>query len=88
MTLSTSDIKGRIKSVSVNTSDSDTIDNSELYVLVGGVQFGDIKTLKNDMTKFTFSESSLPSGKIDIIWKTNSGGLSYYLQSVEVVYQE
>ena len=57
-------------------------------MLVNGVQFGEKKRLTNDMTKFTFSEDSLPSGKIEIVWNTLSGGLSYYIQSVEVEYQE
>lgn len=88
MKLWTDNVTGQIKSVSIATSDSDTTDNSEVYVLVNGVQFGEKKTLSNDMTKFTFSDDSLPSGKIEIVWNTLSGGLSYYIQSVEVVYQE
>ncbi len=88
MNLWTEDITGQIKSVSVTTSDSDTVANSELYVLVNGVQFGDKKTPTNDMTKYTFTDSTLPSGKIEIVWNSLSENLSYYLKSVEVVYQE
>lgn len=88
MNLWTKDISGQIKSVSIATSDSDTTDNSEVYVLVNGVQFGEKKTLTNDMTKYTFSDGTLPSGKIEIVWNTLSGGLTYYIQSVEVEYQE
>lgn len=88
MNLWTKDISGQIKSVSIATSDSDTTDNSEVYVLVNGVQFGEKKTLTNDMTKYSFSDGTLPSGKIEIVWNTLSGGLSYYIQSVEVEYQE
>ncbi len=88
MNLWTDDISGQIKSVSIATSDSDEIDNSEVYVLVNGVQFGEKETLSNLMTKYTFSDGTLPSGKIEIVWNTLSGGLSYYIQSVEVEYQE
>lgn len=88
MNLWTDDISGQIKSVSIATSDSDEIDNSEVYVLVNGVQFGEKETLTNNMTKFTFNDGTLPSGKIEIVWNTLSGGLSYYIQSVEVEYQE
>lgn len=88
MNLWTEDISGQIKSVSVTTSDSDTTANSELYVLVNGAQFGEKQTPTNDMTKYTFSDDTLPSGKIEIVWKSLSEDLSYYLQSVEVVYQE
>lgn len=88
MNLWTDDISGQIKSVSIATSDSDTTDNSEVYVLVNGAQFGEKKTLTNDMTKYTFSDGTLPSGKIEIVWNTLSGGLAYYIQSVEVEYQE
>lgn len=88
MNLWTDDISGQIKSVSIATSDSDTTDNSEVYVLVNGVQFGKKINPTNDMTKYTFSDGTLPSGKIEIVWKTLSGGLAYYIQSVEVEYQE
>ena len=88
MNLWTKDISGQIKSVSIATSDSIGQNNSEVYVLVNGVQFGEKINPTNDMTKFTFSDSTLPSGKIEIVWNTLSGGLSYYIQSVEVEYQE
>ena len=88
MNLWTKDISGQIKSVSIATSDSIGQNNSEVYVLVNGVQFGEKINPTNDMTKFTFSDSTLPSGKIEIVWNTLSGGLTYYIQSVEVEYQE
>lgn len=88
MKLWTEDITGQIKSVSVATSDSDTVANSELYVLVNGVQFGDKQIPTNDMTKYTFTDSTLPSGKVEIVWNSLSENLAYYLKSVEVVYQE
>lgn len=90
ITLSTEDIPGSIKSVSVTTSYSDEANakEAELYVKVGGENFGTRKALINDLTTYTFTESQILSGKIEICWNSISEGLSYFVRGVEVVYQE
>lgn len=90
ITLSTEDIPGSIKSVSVTTSYSDETNakEAELYVKVGGENFGTRKALINDLTTYTFTDSQILSGKIEIIWNSVSDGLSYFVRGVEVVYQE
>ena len=90
ITLSTEDIPGSIKSVSVTTSysDVDNVKEAELYVKVGGENFGTRKALINDLTTYTFTESQILSGKIEICWNSISEGLSYFVRGVEVVYQE
>ena len=88
--LSTEDIPGSIKSVSVTTSYSDetNVAEAELYVKVGGENFGTRKSIINDLTTYTFTESQILSGKIEIIWNSISDNLSYFVRGVEVVYQE
>lgn len=88
--LSCEDIPGFIKSVSVTTSYSDESNaaEAELYVKVGGENFGTRKALINDLTTYTFTESQILNGKIEIIWNSMSDNLSYFVRGVEVVYQE
>lgn len=90
ITLSTEDIPGSIKSVSVTTSYSDETNakEAELYVKVGGENFGTRRSLTNDLSTYTFTESQILSGKIEITWNSISEGLSYFVRGVEVVYQE
>lgn len=90
MSLSTKDVPGTVKSVSVTTSYSDEKNaaKAELSVKIGGVSFGTKKTLVNDMTKYTFNDSITASGEIIITWKSLSDKLSYFIRDVEVVYQK
>ena len=90
MKLSAANIPGTIKAVSITTSHSDESNKkqAELSVKVGGKNFGSRKNLVNDMTKYTFTGTSAASGEIEINWKSGSEGLSYFIRSVEVIYQK
>lgn len=90
MTLSTDDIPGNIKSVSVTCSYSDETNakKAELSVKVGGETFGTRKALINDMTTHTFTDSKPASGEIVIEWDSQDEGISYFIRNVEVIYQE
>ena len=90
MTLSTDDIPGNIKSVSITCSYSDetNVKKAELSVKVGGETFGTRKTLINDMTTHTFTDSKPANGEIVIEWDSQDEGISYFIRNVEVIYQE
>ena len=85
MRLYTSDIQGTIKAVKVTCSDSDSSKQAEVSVKVGENAFGTVQKLSNDMTTFAFTGSA--SGQIEILWNSDEDGIGYYLQSVEVIYQ-
>lgn len=90
MTLSSEDIPGTIKAVSITTSYSDKNNalKAELSVTVGGKNFGSRKNIVNKMTKHTFTDSSPASGKIEIKWTSKDKKISYFIKKVEVVYQK
>ena len=90
MRLHTADIPGTIKSISVTCSYNDETNakQAEVYAKVGGVNFGTRKSMVNEMTTFTFNDSISASGEIEIIWESKDTGISYFLRSVEVIYQE
>ncbi len=85
MRLYTPDISGTIKAVKVTCSDSDSSKQAEVSVKVDGNAFGSAQKLSNDMTTFAFTGSA--SGQIEILWNSEEDGIGYYLQSVEVIYQ-
>ena len=86
MRLYTSDIPGTIKAVKVACSDSDSSKQAEVSVKVGETAFGTAQKLSNDMNTFAFTGSE--SGQIEILWNSEEDGIGYYLQSVEVIYQD
>ncbi len=90
MRLHTADIPGTIKSISITCSYSDETNakKAEVYAKVGGVNFGTRKTVVNDMTTFTFNDSITASGEIEILWESKDSGISYFIRSVEVIYQD
>ncbi len=85
MRLYTSDIPGTIKAVKVTCSDNDSSKQVGVSVKVGENTFGSAQKLSNDMTTFTFTGSA--SGQIEILWNSDEDGVNYYLQSVEIIYQ-
>ena len=88
--LHTTDIPGNIKSISVVCAYSDESDQkkAELYAKVGGENFGTRKSLKNEMSTYTFTDSISASGEIELIWDSQEAGISYFIKSVEVIYQD
>ena len=85
MRLYTSDIPGTIKAVKVTCSDSDGSKQAEVSVKVGETAFGTAQKLSNTMSTFAFTGSA--SGQIEILWNSDDTGISYFLRSVEVIYQ-
>lgn len=88
--LHTTDIPGNIKSISVVCAYSDEANQkkAELYAKVGGENFGTRKSLINDMSTYTFTDSISASGEIELIWDSQEAGISYFIKSVEVIYQD
>ena len=88
--LHTTDIPGNIKSISVACAYSDEANQkkAELYAKVGGENFGTRKSLINDMSTYTFTDSISASGEIELIWDSQEAGISYFIKSVEVIYQD
>ena len=78
--LSTSAIKGTVKSIKVNTSGASDTD-AKLNVTVGGSAFGSEATLTNAAAEYTFSGSA--SGEIVLKWTATQKAI--YLKSIEIV---
>lgn len=82
MTLSTSDIKGTIESIIINTSGAKDIKGS-CTVLVDGIQFGNEITLTNTATNYTLTDSA--SGTI-VLSFTQTSSKAIYIKSITVTY--
>ena len=84
MTLSTSDIKGTIESIKINTSGAKDIKGS-CTVLVGGIQFGNEITLTNTATNYTLTGSA--SGTIVLSFTQTSSKAIYIMFTLTFVTQ-
>ena len=40
------------------------------------------------MSTYTFTDSISASGEIELIWDSQETGISYFIKSVEVIYQD
>ncbi len=82
LTLSTSDIEGKITEIVINTSGASSV-NANFTVSVGGVQYGEATKLTKTATSYTFEGSA--SG--DIVFSyTQTSSKALYIKSITVVY--
>ena len=82
LTLSTSDIKGEITKIVINTSGASSIAGS-CTVTVGGAQFGSAITLTKTATSYTLTGSA--SGDI-VLSYTQTSSKAIYIKSIAVTY--
>ena len=82
LTLSTSDIKGEITKIVINTSGASSIVGS-CTVTVGGTQFGSAITLTKTATSYTLTGSA--SGDI-VLSYTQTSSKAIYIKSIAVTY--
>ena len=82
LTLSTSDIKGEITKIVINTSGASSIAGS-CAVTVGGAQFGSAITLTKTATSYTLTGSA--SGDI-VLSYTQTSSKAIYIKSIAVTY--
>ena len=84
LTLSTSNISGTIKSITVNASGASST-SAKLDVSVGGSAFGSQVSLTSTATNYTFSGSA--SGEIEVILTQSSAKKALYCKSITVTYE-
>lgn len=82
LTFSTSDIKGTITEIKLNTSGAKSIAGS-CTVSVGGKQFGDKITLTATATEYTLEGSA--SGEI-VLSYTQTSSKAIYIKSITIIY--
>ena len=82
MTFSTSGISGTITKIVVNTSGANSI-AATARVTVGGANFGEVKTLTNAATAYTFTGTA--SGDI-VLSYTQTSSKAIYIKSISVTY--
>ena len=90
-TLTTSEIPGTIKGITINTSGASKID-ATVSVKVNGVSLGTEQKITSSAADYTFTGAQ--SGTIEILWTNNSynpsngQGKAIYLKSITVEYEE
>ena len=84
LTLSTSDIKGTISKIVLNTSGASSISGS-VQVTVGGKNFGNKITLTKTATNYTLEGSA--SGNV-VISYTQTSSKAIYIKSITITYTE
>lgn len=92
ITLSTSNIKGSIESIVVNSSTasdctvsfSASVGGEQLSASVDGTQKGTSPSLSSTATNYTFTSTTTTSGEIVISWNATKG--SVYLKSITINY--
>ena len=83
LTLSTSDIKGTITKIVINTSGASSV-NASFTVSVGGTQYGSSTKLTTSATNYTFEGSA--SGEIKFSY-TQTSSKAIYIKSIAVTYE-
>lgn len=84
LTLSTSEITGKIKKIIINASGANAT-NASLSVSVGGAQVGETKSLTQTATDYTF-DSIDASG--DVLFSfTQTSTKAIYIKSITIVYE-
>ena len=83
LTLSTSDIKGTITKIVINTSGASSV-NASFTVSVGGTQYGNSTKLTTSATNYTFEGSA--SGEIKFSY-TQTSSKAIYIKSIAVTYE-
>ena len=83
LTLSTSDIKGTITKIVINTSGASSV-NASFTVSVGGTQYGSSTKLTTSATDYTFTGSA--SGEIKFSY-TQTSSKAIYIKSIAVIYE-
>lgn len=84
ITLSTSDIKGSVSKIIVNTSGAKGID-ATLSVTVGNTTFGTAYKLTESPSSASFTDNA--SGKITLLFQQQSSK-AIYIKSIQIVYTE
>lgn len=84
LTLSTSEITGKIKKIIINASGA-TNTNASLSVSVGGAQVGETKSLTQTATDYTF-DSIDASGEV-LFSFTQTSKKAIYIKSITIVYE-
>lgn len=84
ITLSTSDIKGSVSKIIVNTSGAKGID-ATLSVTVGNTTFGTAYKLTDSPSSASFTDNA--SGKITLLFQQQSSK-AIYIKSIQIVYSE
>lgn len=83
MSLTTAEIKGTIKSVTIETSGASSV-AATVSVSVGGSSYGDATTITTTSTKYEFTGAS--QGSIVISW-TQTSSKALYIKSIKVEYE-
>lgn len=80
--LYTTDIKGTISSVIINTSGNSKV-TAKVGISVNGKEFGEAKKISATATEYEFTGSG--TGKISINWTEINKGI--YIKSIEITYE-
>ena len=84
-TLSTSEIPGTIKSITVGANAYSS--NATIRATVGGAAFGTTQNLSSGTSAATNTFTGSASGDIVITWTNVSGGRAMYFKSITVTYE-
>lgn len=83
MTLSTSEIAGKITEIVINTSGASSV-NASFTVSVGGTQYGNSTKLTATATSYTFTGSA--SGEVEFKY-TQTSSKALYIKSIAITYE-